>query len=101
MSIPIVYCIKSVEKQYSTSVGKRSALRYALFLMNEEETKVRDLSEALMHLKTHLHRCRYCHNVSDTEVCPICSTRIIKHARGPVYFASDKINRSKHHTICS
>ena len=55
-------------------VGKRSALRYALFLMNEEEAKVRDLSEALLRLKTHLHHCRHCHNVSDTEVCPICAS---------------------------
>lgn len=63
-------------------VGKRSALRYALFLMNEEEVKVRELSESLMHLKTHLHRCRHCHNVSDTEVCPICSSE--KRQRGLV-----------------
>ena len=55
-------------------VGKRSALRYALFLMNEEEVKVRELSESLMRLKTHLHHCRCCHNVSDTELCPICSS---------------------------
>ena len=63
-------------------VGKRSALRYALFLMNEEELKVRELSESLMHLKTHLHRCRHCHNVSDTEVCPICASE--KRQRGLV-----------------
>ncbi len=63
-------------------VGKRSALRYALFLMNEEEVKVRELSESLMRLKTHLHRCRHCHNVSDTEVCPICASE--KRQRGLV-----------------
>ena len=63
-------------------VGKRSALRYALFLMNEEEVKVRELSESLMRLKTHLHCCRHCHNVSDTEVCPICASE--KRQRGLV-----------------
>ena len=63
-------------EQLSTlpGVGKRSALRYALHLMREDELKVRDLSESLLRLKTDLHRCRYCHNVSDTEVCPICSS---------------------------
>ena len=55
-------------------VGKRSALRYALHLLGQEEQAVRDLSEALVHLKTDLHHCRYCHNLSDTEVCPICSS---------------------------
>ena len=63
-------------------VGKRSALRYALHLMRQEEPAVRDLSESLLRLKTALHRCRYCHNVSDTEVCPICSSE--KRQRGIV-----------------
>ena len=63
-------------------VGKRSALRYALHLLKEDELKVRDLSEALLRLKTDLHHCRYCHNVSDTEVCPICSSE--KRQRGIV-----------------
>ena len=63
-------------------VGKRSALRYALFLMGQDEMKVRDLSESLLRLKTDLHHCRYCHNVSDTEICPICSSE--KRQRGIV-----------------
>ena len=52
-------------------VGKRSALRYALHLLGQDEQAVRDMSEALVRLK---HHCRYCHNLSDTEVCPICSS---------------------------
>ena len=55
-------------------VGKRSALRYALHLLRQDEASVRDLSESLLRLKTDLHRCRYCHNLSDTEVCPICAS---------------------------
>lgn len=81
MTLPSIILEEAVEQLASLpGVGKRSALRYALFLMNEDESKVRDLSEALMHLKTHLHRCRHCHNVSDTEVCPICSSE--KRQRG-------------------
>ena len=60
-------------------VGKRSALRYALHLMKEDELAVRDLSESILRLKTDMHRCRYCHNVSDTEVCPICSSEKRQH----------------------
>lgn len=61
-------------EQLSTlpGVGKRTALRYALHLVRQEESAVRDFAEAILRLKTHLHRCRYCHNISDTEVCPIC-----------------------------
>ena len=75
MNLPSRILEEAVEQLASLpGVGKRSALRYALFLLNEDESKVRDLSEALMHLKTLLHHCRHCHNVSDTEVCPICSS---------------------------
>jgi len=81
VTLPSKILEEAVEQLASLpGVGKRSALRYALFLMNEDESKVRDLSEALMHLKTHLHHCRHCHNVSDTEVCPICSSE--KRQRG-------------------
>lgn len=55
-------------------VGKRSALRYALHLLHEDEATVRDLSEALVRLKTGLFHCRHCHNISDTEICPICAS---------------------------
>lgn len=55
-------------------VGKRTALRYALHLLNEDEERVRDFAEAMVHLKTGLYRCRYCRNISDTEVCPICAS---------------------------
>lgn len=63
-------------------VGKRSALRYALHLLREDETRVQELAAALVGLKTRLHHCRYCHNVSDTEVCPICASE--KRQRGIV-----------------
>lgn len=83
MNLPSKILEQAVE-QLSTlpGVGKRSALRYALHLMREDELKVRDLSESLLRLKTDLHHCRYCHNVSDTEVCPICSSE--KRERGVV-----------------
>lgn len=63
-------------------VGKRSALRYALHLLREDETRVQELAAAIVGLKTRLHHCRYCHNVSDTEVCPICASE--KRQRGIV-----------------
>ena len=83
MELPSKILQEAVEQLSSLpGVGKRSALRYALHLLKEDELKVRDLSEALLRLKIDLHHCRYCHNVSDTEVCPICSSE--KRQRGVV-----------------
>ncbi|MBR2959015.1 MAG: recombination protein RecR [Bacteroidales bacterium] len=75
MDLPSKILQEAVD-QLSTlpGVGKRSALRYALHLVRSDEHEVRDLSEALLRLKTDLRRCRYCHNLSDTEVCPVCSS---------------------------
>lgn len=83
MNLPSKILENAVEQLATLpGVGKRSALRYALHLMKQDELRVRDLSESLLKLKTDLHRCRYCHNVSDTEVCPICSSE--KRQRGIV-----------------
>lgn len=83
MNLPSKILENAVEQLATLpGVGKRSALRYALHLMKQDELNVRDLSESLLKLKTDLHRCRYCHNVSDTEVCPICSSE--KRQRGIV-----------------
>ena len=55
-------------------VGKRTALRYALHMLDEDELYVSDFCNALLKLKTDLKRCRYCHTISDEEVCPICNS---------------------------
>ena len=68
MNLPSKILEEAVEQLSSLpGVGKRSALRYALFLMNEDEPKVRDLSEALLRLKTHLHHCRFFNDAAATE----------------------------------
>ena len=75
MELPSKILQEAVEQLATLpGVGKRSALRYALHLLGQDEQAVRDMSEALVRLKTELHHCRYCHNLSDTEVCPICSS---------------------------
>lgn len=68
--------LEQAVKQLATlpGVGKRTALRYALHLLNEDEERVRDFAEAMVHLKTGLYRCRHCRNISDTDVCPICAS---------------------------
>ncbi len=74
-SLPSVVLDEAVRQlRRLPGVGSRSALRYALHLQRCSEVEVRDFAEAVLHLKTQLHECRYCHSISDTEVCPICSS---------------------------
>lgn len=55
-------------------VGKRSALRYALHLLNSQDGDFANFIGALTSLKRDSHFCSRCHCISDTPVCPICSS---------------------------
>jgi recombination protein RecR len=54
-------------------VGRRTALRLALFLLKKSEAEIVDFTEAIRNLKTDIHFCSSCHNISDNIICSICS----------------------------
>lgn len=54
-------------------IGKRTALRLALHLLKQPESQTRQLSEILIRLRSQVKFCKNCHNISDAEVCEICS----------------------------
>ncbi|MGI6218944.1 MAG: recombination mediator RecR [Bacteroidaceae bacterium] len=54
-------------------VGRKTALRYALFLLRMPQEEVIAFSQTMEKLRTEVKYCRVCHNISDTEVCPLCS----------------------------
>ena len=56
-------------------VGRKTALRLVLNLLRRDEREVETFANAFLRLKKEIHYCRCCHNLSDTEVCPICSSR--------------------------
>ncbi len=54
-------------------IGKKSATRLALFLLNQEADDVKALTEAIDKMKSETLFCSKCHNISDTPICEICS----------------------------
>lgn len=54
-------------------IGRRTALRLALHLLSREESAAHALAESIVHLRDDVKYCRVCHNISDTDVCDICS----------------------------
>jgi recombination protein RecR len=54
------------------SIGKKTALRLALYMVQQEPEKVKKLAEALSNLAERIHHCLLCHNLSDEEICHIC-----------------------------
>lgn len=53
-------------------VGRKTALRYALNLLRSDEEQVQEFTESISALKRDLKFCSMCHNISDTDMCPIC-----------------------------
>jgi len=55
-------------------VGKRTALRLVLHLLNQSETEVADFTSSLTRLKAEIRFCETCNNISDAPVCEICES---------------------------
>ncbi|CCZ09923.1 MULTISPECIES: recombination mediator RecR [Culturomica] len=65
---------KAVEQFASLpGVGHKTALKYALHLLKRNPEEVRQFIKSLSDLKENIHECRECHNISDGELCEICS----------------------------
>lgn len=56
-------------------VGSRSALRFALHLLKQDEGQILALSKAIASLSTDIHYCKQCNMISDDETCSICADK--------------------------
>ena len=54
-------------------IGKRTALRLVLFLLNQPKVQTKELSDSLSELVERVILCKNCHNISDSNTCEICS----------------------------
>ena len=54
-------------------VGSKSALRLAYHIIDMPEEDVRRLAETLIQAKRDVHFCRVCHNLTDGNICSVCS----------------------------
>lgn len=61
------------ELQRLPGIGRRTALRLAMHILKMEPDTVDSLSTSLQRLRHDIRYCRSCNNLSDSELCPICS----------------------------
>ena len=54
-------------------IGRKTALRLVLHLLRQDHDDVMQFTEAVSQMKQEVKFCRVCHNISDQDVCPICS----------------------------
>lgn len=56
-------------------IGRKTALRLVLHMLRQEPEDVNAFADALTILRRDVKYCKVCYNISDDEVCPICSDR--------------------------
>lgn len=54
-------------------IGRKTALRLVLWMLRQEDSDVIQFAEAVKTLKQEVKYCKVCHNISDTDICPICA----------------------------
>ena len=54
-------------------IGRKTALRLVLHLLRRDNEEVQQFTEAISKLKQEVKYCHTCHNISDSDTCPICA----------------------------
>ena len=57
-------------------IGKRTALRLVLHMLNRPKSQTTALAEALGELVEEIKFCKKCHTISDTAICDICNNSL-------------------------
>jgi recombination protein RecR len=53
-------------------IGRKTALRLVLWMLRQEGTEVEQFAETILRMRQEIKYCHVCHNISDTDICPIC-----------------------------
>lgn len=57
-------------------IGRKTALRLVLHLLKQDKQNACQFGEAIIKLREEIQYCKVCHNISETEVCPICADHL-------------------------
>jgi recombination protein RecR len=73
-NLPSKYLQEAVESfSQLPGIGKRTALRLVVNLLKKGKPNILAFSQALESLATNIKECSICHNISDYDICNICS----------------------------
>ena len=56
-------------------IGRKTALRLVLHLLKQDITDVEFFGQSIINLRKEIKYCKLCHNLSDTDICHVCSDK--------------------------
>ena len=67
--------LEKAVKEFSKlpGIGRKTALRLVLWMLRQEDAEVEQFADAIRQLKNEVKYCHICHNISDSDTCPICA----------------------------
>lgn len=88
-------------------VGRRTALRWAMYLLKQDARRTDALAESLIQLRHDVKFCKVCHNISDTDICEICSNSqrdhsiicVVENIRGVLAIEATAQYRGLYHVL--
>jgi len=57
-------------------IGRKTALRLVLHLLKQDKSEVDIFGNSLIQLRNEIKHCQVCHNISDVDICNICSNPV-------------------------
>ena len=88
-------------------IGRKTALRLALHLLREDVSASVSLGEAIINLRKGIKYCRECHNISETDFCPICANErrdasvvcVVESVKDVIVFENTRSFNGKYHVL--
>lgn len=71
---PLENLVEQFEKM--PGIGHKTAQRLAYYVLNLSKTQAEELANAVMDAHTKIHYCSKCCNLTDKELCPVCSSPV-------------------------
>jgi recombination protein RecR len=88
-------------------IGKKTAFRLVLHLLNQEKEEVKQFGETIIKLRNEIRRCQSCNMISDDELCPVCSDKnrdqavvcVVENSRDVIAIENTQQYRGVYHVL--
>ena len=88
-------------------IGRKSAQKLAFFVLDMPQEQAEDFAGSILEAKKTIHNCKICQNLTDKEICDICSSTerddtticVVESPRDVIAFERLKEYKGKYHVL--
>lgn len=88
-------------------IGRKTALRLVLHLLRQDTAASDALGNAIINLRHNIRYCSVCHNISTTDICPVCASGrrdhrtvcVVENVKDVMLFENTGVYRGVYHVL--